>query len=197
MLGGEWGGCSVSSLVLIPLCTSLNPSRNVFCPLKKFVCFSIPLLCQCYCPSGVWAKDKLCACGKYLCGCSSLCISNSWTHVTACWTHWTLSALKQCWSKSLQVLAWISRDLEQGGRHWWEKNRWTKVDWKREGWEDIVMGKHNRLSAFILLAVTPVHIDGAFTLGCRNLPISLEAWESEDLSSALDLTHHTTFRKSP
>lgn len=137
MLAGKWGGCPVCPLVPLLLCTSLDPSRNVFClyfVLLKFCLFQHSFTSQWYCPSGFWAKDKLCACGKYLCGCSRLCISNSRTHVTTGWTCWTLSGLKRRWSECLGVLAWVSWDLEQGGRHWWgKKNRWMNVDWKR-GW---------------------------------------------------------------
>lgn len=101
--------------------------------LLKFCLFQHSLPLRWYRPSGIWAKDKLHACGKCLCGCSSQCISNSWTHVTTCWTHWTLLALKQCCSEPWGVLAGLaetwSETVDAGG----EENRWMNVDWKM-GW---------------------------------------------------------------
>lgn len=159
-LGGEWGSCPLSPQVPIPFHTSLGQSSNVFHPcfiLLKFCLFQHSLPLRWYCPSGIWAKDKLRACGKCLCGCSSQCISNSWTHVTTCWTHWTLLALKQCCSEPWGVLAGLaetwSETVDAGG----EENRWMNVDWKM-GW-----GKHsNRVWTFSLLAMASVHVGVAF-----------------------------------
>lgn len=122
-----------------------------------------------------------------------LCISNSWTHVTTCWTRWTLSALKRRRSECLGVLAWISWDLEQGDRHWWEKNRWMNVEWKRGKmlwWGSTAPGFQHSV------ATAPVRV-GVFTEGCHDLTISMEAWESEDINSALVLACCMTSRKPP
>lgn len=101
MLGGKWGGCPVSPLVPLPF--------KILFIFLLFDSGTVPVVSE---------QRANCGCGKYLCGCSSLCISNSWTRVTTCWTCWTLLALKRCWSECLGVLAWISWDLEQGGTHW-------------------------------------------------------------------------------
>lgn len=186
--------CPVSPSVLFSL--SLKLKRGLRSILLKFCLFQHSFTPAVYCPSGVWAKDKLCACGKCPFSCSSLYISNNSTHVTACWTHWTLVALKQCWFGCPGFLAWVSWGLEWGGRHQWgvcvggrnrkKKNKGEVNEYrlKRGLRGDVAMGKHSKgISAFSLLPAAQCLL--VVLLFRCELVISGEAWEPEGFSLTL------------
>lgn len=87
-----------------------------------------------------------------------------------------------------------SKVVDAGGK----KNRWRNVGWKG-GWGKMMWWgstatgyQHSTclLQPQCMLVVLLLK-------GCHDLAISMEAWESEDLSSALVLTCHITSRKSP